>query len=85
VGSPSSHRKYKKKAHRRRDALPAFFASSHHPLLLTTQEAATLLRIHREVLYRLIKQNKIPCVIRIGGQYRFPSDIITRMMAGGLP
>lgn len=49
---------------------------------LTTDEAAKLLKIHRDTVRRLIREGKLPS-IKIGGQYRIRRrDIDTRLSEG---
>lgn len=46
---------------------------------LTANEFMAIVRMSRPTLYRLLREKAIPFV-RVGGQYRFPADVLDRMM-----
>lgn len=48
--------------------------------LLTTEEAATLLKMHRDSIRRLIRKGKIPALL-IGGEYRIRRADLEAMTA----
>lgn len=48
--------------------------------LLTTEEAAALLKMHRDSIRRLIRQEKIPALL-IGGEYRIKRSDLEAMTA----
>ncbi len=48
--------------------------------LLTASELAEELHIHRETVYRLTKQNLLPCV-RLGWIYRYDLEDVLRHLA----
>jgi excisionase family DNA binding protein len=49
---------------------------------LTPAEAASLLRIHRSNVYRLIEAGEIPA-IRVGNQWRIPREKLLAMLDVG--
>ena len=51
---------------------------------MSVGEVAEYLRFHRITIYRLLRDKKIPAV-KLGGQWRFSSEVIEQMFGGKRP
>lgn len=49
--------------------------------LLTTRELQALLNVDRTTIYRMVRRGEIPA-IRVGNQWRFPKDAVSRWLEG---
>jgi len=47
----------------------------HFPEIMTIDQAAEYLQLHRQVLYRYVRQNVVPAV-RLGGTIRFKKSVL---------
>lgn len=48
--------------------------------MLTIDQAAALLNVREVVLRRLARNGKVPC-LKVGGEWRFPADIVEQLIA----
>jgi len=59
--------------------MPAQPKSNTQPRVLTVRELAGYLRIHQGMVYRLLRQQKLPA-FRVGSDWRFNREEIERWM-----
>jgi len=50
--------------------------------ILTLAQVATLLRLHRSTVYRMVKRGEIPAV-KVGRVWRFSQDALDTWLSGG--
>ncbi len=62
--------------------LPTDERESYEPILKPA-ELATLLRIDRRVVYRLLRERKIPGAQKLGRQFRIDRDVVLKWLADG--
>jgi excisionase family DNA binding protein len=48
---------------------------------LTPEELADLLRVHRQTIYRELRADRLPGVIKIGNQWRIPRNAALKALA----
>lgn len=49
---------------------------------LTVEETADLLRVHKNTIYRWVREGRLPST-RIGKQWRIPRQALERLLGGG--
>lgn len=49
---------------------------------LTVEETAQLLRVHKNTIYRWVREGRLPST-RIGKQWRIPREALERLLNGG--
>lgn len=52
------------------------------PQFLTVAEVATLTRVSRMTIYRMVHSGELPAV-RVGSSYRVPRSAVEQLIAGG--
>ncbi len=53
------------------------------PELLTVEEVAALLRVHRNTVYQLLADKKIPGIVKVGRAVRANKAIVLAWIASG--